>query len=146
MACVGHTVTQGGSRPTSTLCAQKLHLAAVSVCGVDVERVVRAALHAGLAADAAPAVEVHDAVLPPEERGGGTDLDAGRVLAVVAAGDLEGAAGLGEHALLDVLDPGAGDAERDLVLGLAGHRAGVAADAPPVVDQEGVVHARRILS
>ena len=33
MACVGQTVTQGGSRPTSTLCAQKLHFAAVSVAG-----------------------------------------------------------------------------------------------------------------
>jgi hypothetical protein len=33
MACVGQTVTQGGSSPTSTLCAQKLHLAAVSVFG-----------------------------------------------------------------------------------------------------------------
>ena len=97
--------------------------------GVDVERVVGAALHAGLAADAAAAVEVHDPVLPPEERGGGADLDAGRVVAVVAAGDREGPPRLGELALLDVLDPGAGDPEGHLVLDLARHGARVAADA-----------------
>ncbi len=33
MAWVGQTVTHGGSSPTSTLCGQKLHFAAVSVCG-----------------------------------------------------------------------------------------------------------------
>src|SRR5678815_3469741 len=70
-----------------------------------VERVVGAALHAGLAADAALAVEVHDSVPAPEEGRGRTDLDAGRILAMVAAGDLEGAARVGEHALLDVFHP-----------------------------------------
>src|SRR6185369_10243724 len=46
--------------------------------GIDVERVVRTALHAGLAADAAPAVEVHDAVRPAEQSGRRADLDARR--------------------------------------------------------------------
>src|SRR5439155_17792949 len=61
----------------------------------------------------------------------------------IAAGDLEGAPRLGEYALLDVFHPGSGDAEGHFVLGLAGHRARVAADAPPIVDQEGVVQAAR---
>ena len=61
---------------------------------------------------------------------------------MVAARDLERAPRLREDALLDVLDPGAGHAQRHLVLGLAGHRAGVTADAAPVVDQEGVVQRR----
>jgi len=52
---------------------------------VDVERVVRARLHAGLAADAAARVEVDDAVGSPEERFRRADLDARGVLAVIAA-------------------------------------------------------------
>src|SRR6185436_7549511 len=82
--------------------------------GIDVERGVRTALHAGLAADAAPAVEVHDAVRPAEQGGRRADLDARRVVAVVAAGDLEGPPRLGEHTLLDVFHPGAGDPEGHL--------------------------------
>jgi hypothetical protein len=81
-------------------------------------------------------VEVHDPVAAPEEGRGRADLDAGRVLAVVAPRHLERAARVGELALLDVFDPGAGDAHRHLVFGLARDRAGVAADAPPVVDDE----------
>ena len=75
--------------------------------GVDVERVIRAALHAGLAADAAPRVEVHDPVAAAEERGRRADLDAGRVVAVVAAGDLERAARLREDAVEPLADVGA---------------------------------------
>jgi hypothetical protein len=38
-----------------------------SVCGgVDVKRVVRARLHAGLAADAAVTIEIDDSVIAPE--------------------------------------------------------------------------------
>ena len=51
---------------------------------VDVERVVRAALHARLAADAAVAVEIDDAVVARVERPRRADRHARRVLAVVA--------------------------------------------------------------
>src|SRR5262249_22562376 len=110
---------------------------------VDVERVVGAALHAGLAPYAAAVVEGDDAVLAPVERRGRGGLDAGRVVAVGAAGHGERPARLRELALLDVLHPRAGDAERHLVLDLARHRARVAPDALAVVDQEAVVQPRR---
>ena len=73
--------------------------------GVDVERVVGARLHARLAADAAVAVEVDDAVRPPVERHRRADRHAGRVVAVVAAHDREVPARVRELALLDVLHP-----------------------------------------
>jgi hypothetical protein len=41
-----------------------------------------------------------------------------------------------ELALLDVLDPGAEDAERNAILLFARHGAGVAADASRLVDHE----------
>ena len=109
--------------------------------GIDVERVVGAGLHARLAADAPRAVEVHDAVRPAVERHRRADRHAGRVIAVIAAHHREVAPRVREHALLDVLHPGAVDAQRDLVLLLAGHRAGVAADTLPLVDHEAVAHA-----
>src|SRR5260370_361757 len=65
---------------------------------------------------------------------------AGGVVAVVAAHDAEVAPGVREHPLLDVLHPRAVHPERDLVLLLAGHRAGVTADALALVDDEAVSH------
>ena len=108
--------------------------------GVDVERVVGARLHARLAADAAVPVEVHDAVGPAIERHRRADRHAGRVVAVVAAHHAEVAPGVREHALLDVLHPRAVHPQRDLVLLLAGHRAGVTADALALIDDEAVSH------
>src|SRR5439155_15581366 len=107
---------------------------------VDVERVVGAALHAGLAADAARAVEVHDAVGAAVEGDGRTDRHAGRVVAVIAAQHGEVAARVRPRPLLDVLDPGAKGSERHLVFFLARHRARMAADALAVVDHETVSH------
>src|SRR2546430_307531 len=107
---------------------------------VDVERVVGAALHAGLAADAARAIEVHDAVGAAVEGDGRTDRHAGRVVAVIAAQHGEVAARVRPRPLLDVLDPGAKGSERHLVFFLARHRARMAADALAVVDHETVSH------
>src|SRR5690606_35807148 len=59
--------------------------------GIDVDRVVGARLHAGLAADAHVLVELHDAVGALVHRGHGADPHAGRVVTVVAARDLEAA-------------------------------------------------------
>jgi hypothetical protein len=103
---------------------------------VQVEGVVGAGLHARTAADAAVAVQVHDRVGALVEGDHGTDLDARRRVAVVAAQHREVAADVREAPLLDVLDPGAEVPDRDGVLLLAGDRAGVAADALPVVDDE----------
>ena len=103
---------------------------------VQVDGVVRAGVHARLAADAHRVVEVDDAVVPPEERRRRADRDAGGVVAVVAAQHRVEAPGVGERPLLDVLHPRPVDPEGDVVLGLAGHGAGVAADAGVLVDQE----------
>jgi hypothetical protein len=59
---------------------------------------------------------------------------------MVAAGDLKVTPGVREAALLDILHPGAIDAQGDVVLSLAGDRAGVATDTLAVVDDEAVVH------
>src|SRR5204863_138163 len=111
--------------------------------GVDVECVVGTALHAGLAADAAVAVEVHDPVRTPVEGDGRADGHAGRVVAVVTAEDREVPARVGIVAALDVLHPRAEGAERHPVLFLARHRARVAADALSLIDHEPVAQRSR---
>ena len=108
--------------------------------GVDVQGVVRARLHARLAADAAVGVEVDDPVVTLVERSGGADRDARGVGAMVAPHHREEPFGVRPCTLLDVLHPGAVDSEGDLVLGLAGHRARMAADACRLVDDEPIPH------
>src|SRR5262249_60117914 len=106
--------------------------------GIDVERVVGTGLHARLAADAAAAIEVDDAVGAAVERHRRADGNARRVVAVVAAQHGEVTPRVGERALLDVLHPGAEGAQWHPVLFLAGHRAGVTADAATADDHEAV--------
>jgi hypothetical protein len=62
---------------------------------------------------------------------------------VIATGNLKDAAGVGEGSLLDVLDPGAIDGERDVVFSLARNGASVAADALAVIDDKSVSHPGR---
>jgi hypothetical protein len=57
---------------------------------------------------------------------------------VIAAEDGEEALGVGPGSLLYILDPRAIDAERNLMLSLAGDRAGVAPDAHVLIDHETV--------
>ena len=159
----GHEARDGRARIVEVACDDRLHGAddharglephlhamgaVVALRGgvrarVDVERVVGAGLHARLAADAPLAVEVHDAVAPPVERDGGADRDARGVVAVVAAEDREVAPGVRIVSTLDVLHPCAEGAERNAILFLARHGAGVATDALPLIDDEPVAHAR----
>ncbi len=84
-------------------------------------------------------MQIHDAVVTLEERIGRTNLLAGRAVALIAEDGEEESAGVGERAFLDGLDPTAVHAHRNLVLGLARDRAGVAADAFSKVDGEPVV-------
>ena len=109
---------------------------------IDVQGVVGAGLHAALASDAAPRIEIDDAVFACVQRRHRADLHAGGVLAVVAPhdGEVPGRVRIGP--LLDVLHPGPVDAEGHLVLGLARDRAGVAPDTLPVVYDETVLHER----
>jgi hypothetical protein len=52
---------------------------------IDIDGVIGAGSHAGLAADTTVTREIDDAVLPPPEHLDRTDIDAERVVAVVAA-------------------------------------------------------------
>src|SRR5580704_12119724 len=110
--------------------------------GIDIERVVRTGLHARFTSDAAAAVEIDNAIVALEQRAGGANLDARRLVAMIAAHHAEVAAAVGEGALFYVLDPGAEDSDRDLVLILAGNGACMASDASVLVDNEAVTHAR----
>src|SRR5258708_39442712 len=79
---------------------------------IDVKRVVGTGLHAGFASDAAAVVEINDAVVALEQRAGWANLDARRLLAMVAAQHAEKAAGVREGALLGVTYTRAEDAPR----------------------------------
>jgi hypothetical protein len=117
--------------------------AEIAFCGrvafrVKIERVVGTGLHARLASDAAAAIEIHNSVFAAEQRPSRADLNAGGIVAMVAAHHAEMAAGVGKFPLLDVLDPGAEHADWDVVLFFASDGAGMATDAPVVVNYEAV--------
>ena len=59
---------------------------------------------------------------------------------MIAASDLKYPARVGEHALFNVLHPGPVHPHRNLILGLARHRARVTSDAFAIVDYEAVFH------
>jgi hypothetical protein len=111
-----------------------------AVVRIHVNRIVRTGLHAGFAANAALGIEIDNPVFALVHRRHGTDGDAGRLLAMVAACDLKYAARVGENAFLNVLDPGPVHAQRHIVLGFARHRTGVTTDALAVIDYEAVFH------
>ena len=110
------------------------------VVGIDVKSIVRTGLHASLATDAAPVVEVDDAVSPTVQRAGGTDHRARRIIAMVASHHPKVARGMGKLAFFDVLDPGAENTHRDLVFLFARDRAGVTPDTPVLIDDKSVSH------
>jgi len=111
--------------------------------------IVGAGLHAGLAANAPTGIKIDDAIVTRVQGRNGTDRNARGIGAVVAPHHAESTMRVGETSLLDVLDPGAVDANRCVVLGLASHSAGMTADTLSIIDDECVVHfdtADRILS
>ena len=140
IAPTGHTVTHAGSSPFSIAVRAEVALLDRAQILVQIERVVRAGLHAGAAADAGVPIDVDDAVRALFQRVDRADRHARRVGAVVAALNQEVALDLGKLADLDVLDVGSEAADRHVVLGFAGDRAGVAPDAGVLVDHEPVLH------
>ena len=106
---------------------------------IDEQLIVGARHHARAAADADVTVQIDDAVAAFEEGACRADADAWRLVALVAEHREEEALRLRKRALLDRFDPAAVHADRDLVLGLTGDRARVAADAFVEVDREPVV-------
>src|SRR5260370_13374350 len=141
-----HGDTDQTSRFQSNFGAVRTEMALGSraIVRVHIYRIVRTSLHAGFAANAAVGIEIDNSVLALVHRSHGTDRDARRLLAMVAARDLKYAARVGENALLDVLDPGPVHAHRHLVLRFTRHRAGVTSDALAVIDYEAVFHPRGI--
>jgi hypothetical protein len=110
------------------------------VVGINIESIVGTSLHASLATDAAPVVEINDSISSPVERAGGTDFRARRVITVVAPHHPEVAGRVWELALFDVLYPGAKDTNRHLVFLFARDCAGVAPDTPVLVNNKSVSH------
>jgi hypothetical protein len=97
-------------------------------------------LHAGLATDATGVVEIDDAIGAAKQSDRGADFYAGSIVAVVAAQHGEMAPRIRVVTLLYVLDPGAVNAQRDIVFFFAGDRAGVAANAAILIDEKSVPH------
>ena len=110
--------------------------------GVDVKSIVGTGLHATLAADTAAIIEVYDSIRTAEERVGGTNLDAGGVVAVVTSHHAKMALAVRELAGLHVFDPSSKDSDRDLVLLFARYGTGVTANTSILVDDEPVAHKR----
>jgi len=108
--------------------------------GIYVQRTVGASLAARLAADTAAGIEINDAVVPLVKRLDRADIHTGRLLAMVAAQDGKVTASVGEAPFFDILDPGAVHSEGHLVLGFAGYRACMTADALSCVNDKTIVH------
>src|SRR4029078_10854384 len=103
---------------------------------IDEKLIVRAGDHAGAAADARVAVQIDDAVGTFEERVGRTDLRARRLVALIAEDRKEKAPRVGKCALVYRLHLAPIHADLNVVLGFAGDRGRVAADALSEVDGE----------
>src|SRR5262249_44364247 len=111
------------------------------ICGVDENCVVRTSRHARFAANADRFVEVDDAVRSLEHGRGGTRGDTRSVRALIAARNLMGSAHLRKYSDVDVLNISPGDADRHDIFGLTRGGAGMATDAPAMVDNLSPLHA-----
>ena len=102
-------------------------------------------MHATLAANAAPAVEIDDAIGATVECSGRTDFDAWRGITMIAAHHAEVAAGVRERTFFDVLYPGPKYPDRHLVLLFARHRASMTANTSILVDYKAIAHVDEII-
>ena len=107
---------------------------------ININRVVRTRLQTRFAADALLRVEFDNTICALIHRRRRTDVNAGRIFALIAARHLEMAARVGELTLFDVLDPGAENAEGNLIFFFARNTAGMATDALAIVDNLCVFH------
>jgi hypothetical protein len=107
---------------------------------VHIQGVIRTSLGACFAPNAAAVVKIDYAVLACKQRGHRADLNAGSIRAVIAPHYGKKAPRVGELALFYVLDPGAVNPDRHVMLCLACNRAGMAADTLPVIDNEPEIH------
>ena len=101
--------------------------------GVDVDGIVGTGGYAGLASDAFVSIEVNNAVGASVHGGCWTCVNAGRLVTLVAAGDLEVSLGVGEAPNIHLLHVSTSNPQRDAVFLFAGNRTGMTADAPVLV-------------
>ena len=106
---------------------------------IDIQCIVRTCLHTRLAANTSIIIEIDNAIISGKQGIGGTDGRAGCILTMVAAMHAEFSRGIRIGSFLDVLDVRPIDADGHIVLGLAGHSAGVTTDAGSIVDDESIV-------
>jgi hypothetical protein len=97
-------------------------------------------LHAGFTTDAALVIEIDNAVGPPKKRHSRTDLNARRIVTVVAAKHGKVAPGFWIHPFFDVLHPRPIHSHGNIVFFLACHRAGMTTDATVLIDDKSVAH------
>jgi hypothetical protein len=109
-------------------------------CGIDIDGVIRTGLHAGFTANTDLRVKLNNPVSPLIHGRDRADTDAGWVGAVVTAGHLKVAFGVGKFPFFNILDPGTVDTQGYFILRLAGCAAGVTTDAGLVIDYETIVH------
>ena len=105
-----------------------------------IQGIIRTGLRTRLAADTAPVVEIHDAILASEQRRYRAYFNTWRIGAVIAPHYGEQPSSIWKTSLLDVLHPRTVNPYGHLVLGLACNSAGMAADTLSVIDDEAVVH------
>jgi hypothetical protein len=103
-----------------------------------VDGVIRARQHAGFAADTSVGIKIDDPVSAAVQRMGWANLDTRRIVAVVAPHHAEMPTDVGKLTFLDVFHPGPEHAHRNVMLLLAGHRAGVAPDTTILIDYKSV--------
>jgi hypothetical protein len=113
--------------------------------GIDIKGVVRTSLHAAFASDAALIIKIYDSITTAEERVRGADLNAWRIVAMVASHYSEVTPGVREFSCLDVFHPGAKHPNRNLMLFLARHSTCVATDTALLIDDESVPHTRECI-
>src|ERR1700728_2056146 len=129
-------------RLQSHLCAMRAEVASGrrTLVGININGIVRTGLHAGFASNAAFRTEIDDAVFALVHRRNWTDGHARRILAMIAARHLKDAPSVGKCSFLHILHPSAVHGEGNMILRLAGHGAGMTADALAVVDDESISH------
>jgi hypothetical protein len=111
---------------------------------MDVDRVVRTGLHAGFASDASITGKIDDPIFPLPERRYRTNLNTGRIGAMIAALYGKNSTGARELSFFNVLHPGSIHTDREIVFLFACNRAGMTANALAIVDNEPVVHGKSL--
>jgi hypothetical protein len=108
--------------------------------GINVQGIIRTGLHAGFAADTSLVIKIDNTVPAAKERHRRTYLDTWRFVAVIAPENGKVTARLGKDPLFNVLHPRAMYTDGDIVLFLAGNRAGMTTNATILIDDKAVPH------